>query len=78
MWVSAYNDELYEFFIYVSSLILSRTSSKPNDVTAEKGTTESNLVLASSSVNSIKFVFSWAVGMFKDISCKTERRVSEK
>ena len=63
---------------YVSSLILSRTSSKPNDVTAEKGTIDSKLVLANSSVNSIKFVFSSAIGLFEDISSKIERKVSEK
>lgn len=43
--------------IYISSLILFRTPSKPKDVTAENGTTDSKFVLANSSVNSIKLAF---------------------
>lgn len=70
--------EPYECSIYVSSFILSRRSSRPNDVTAENGTTKSKLVLVSSSVNSIKLVFSWVVGLFEEISCRTERRDSVK
>ena len=70
--------ELYECSIYVSSLILSRRSSKPNDVTAENGTTKSKLVPVSSSVNSVKLAFSRVVGLFEEIFCRTERRDSAK
>lgn len=70
--------EPYECSIYVSSLILWRRSSKPNDVSAENGTTKSKLVLVSSSVNSIKSAFSWVVGLFEVISCRTWRRDSVK
>ena len=68
----------YECPIYVSSLILSRRSSRPNDVTAENGTTKSKFVLVSSSVNSIKLAFFWVVGLFDAISCRTEKRDSVK
>ena len=68
----------YKCSIHVRSFILFRRSSRPNDVTAENGTTKSKLVLVSSSVNSIKLAFSWVVGLFEEISCRTERRDSVK
>ena len=62
-------------FIHSTAFILSRTSSKPNDVKAEKGNIESNRVLVSLSAISIKSVCSWGTGLSERIFCKMESSV---
>ena len=57
--------------------ILSRKSSKPNEVAAETGITESKRIVLSSSAKLIKFVFSCVTGLLVLISSKTGRRLPE-
>ena len=56
---------------------MSRKSSKPNEVAAETGITDSKRIVLSSWAKFIKFAFSCVTGLLVLISSKTGRRFPE-